>query len=107
MSERTDIVGLGRCLVTAGLLFASALVTAQPVRAAADQCFADWSAAAPVVRREALTSTKDLHEQARARKLGHLVKITLCEAPGGYVYRLVLFDKGRLNNLTVDARLPL
>jgi uncharacterized membrane protein YkoI len=73
----------------------------------ADRCYADWSDAAPVVRREALLPTEMLLQQARLRKLGDLVRITLCEQQGRYVYRLVVASApGRLRNMTVDARQP-
>ncbi len=72
-----------------------------------DRCYPDWSDAAPIVKREQLTSTKDLLQQARAQRLGDLVRITLCEQQGRFVYRLVLLEaKGRVTNLTVDARRP-
>jgi hypothetical protein len=83
---------------------APSVLAAGPV---ADRCYADWSDAAPVVRREALVPTMDLLQQARARKMGDLVRITLCEQQGRFVYRLVVLQaKGQFTNLTVDARRP-
>lgn len=83
---------------------------ASPLQAAdarLDRCYDDWSSAAPIVRREELMPTKDVNEQARARKLGDLVRITLCERRGQFVYRLVLLEpKGRLVEQIVDARRP-
>jgi hypothetical protein len=84
----------------------------RPVGAAAsdsvvDRCYPDWSDAAPIVKREQLTSTKDLLQQARAQRFGDLVRITLCEQQGRYVYRLVMLEaKGRMTNVTVDAKQP-
>jgi hypothetical protein len=72
------------------------------------RCYADWSQAAPVVRREALVATADLHAQAKAQKLGDLVRITLCEEGGRYVYRLLILqpDARTLIQRVVDARQP-
>ena len=72
-----------------------------------DRCYDDWSTAAPIVRREALMPTRDVGDMARTRKLGDIVRITLCERRGQFVYRLVLLEeKGRLVEQIVDARRP-
>jgi hypothetical protein len=82
-------------------------IAAQASGAPADRCFPDWSDAAPIVQREQLTSTKDLLQHVRAQQRGDLVRITLCEQQGRYVYRLVILEaKGRLTNMTVDAKRP-
>lgn len=75
--------------------------------AAADQdkCY-EWSDAAPIVRREKLASAKDVHDQARRRLDGDLIRITLCEEKGEFVYKLIVQDGGKLRNLTVNARAP-
>ena len=74
---------------------------------AADHCFADWSDAGPIVRREALVAVKVVHELARQHKIGDLVKVTLCEENGRFVYRLVVREPtGRIVALTTDARRP-
>jgi uncharacterized membrane protein YkoI len=87
-----------------------ALVLALPVRAApaeASSCFDDWSDAAPVMLQEGLLGTKELHALARQRLPGDLVRITLCQEGGRYIYRLLMRDaRGRLNTVTVDARKP-
>jgi hypothetical protein len=87
-------------------LISGAQASSQP--SAVPRCYADWSQAAPIVRREALVATKDLHELARSRNLGDLVRITLCEDGGRYVYRLVILppDARTLIQRTVDARQP-
>lgn len=79
-----------------------------PVSAASERCWADWSTAAPIVRREALVSTKDLHDLARTRNLGNVVRITLCETEGRFVYRLVVIEPAQraVSNVVVDARQP-
>jgi uncharacterized membrane protein YkoI len=72
------------------------------------RCYADWSQAAPIVRRESLVATAELHQHARTRKLGDLVRITLCEEGGRYVYRLVVLEPTNrtLTQHVVDARQP-
>jgi hypothetical protein len=70
-------------------------------------CFADWSDAVPVVQREALTAVRDIHSLARQRRLGDVVRVTLCSDEGRYVYRLLLREpKGAIVSMMVDARRP-
>lgn len=91
------------------LISAAVLLAAPPVidRAAADSCYADWSVAAPIVRKQGLATVETLARRARAKISGAIVKTMLCEENGGFVYRLVVRDsQGRLSNLTVDARSP-
>jgi uncharacterized membrane protein YkoI len=107
-------MGLGIALLVAGSVTGLA---AQPQPAAlthsahttntADRCYADWSDAGPIVRQEALVAVKDVHELARKRQIGDLVKVTLCEEKGRFVYRLVVREPtGRIIALTTDARKP-
>ena len=71
-----------------------------------DKCY-DWTDAAPIVRREKLASAKDVHQVAREKLDGELLRITLCEEKGQFVYKLVVQQEGgRLRYLTVDARAP-
>jgi hypothetical protein len=91
------------------IISAAMLLAAPPVvdRAVAGGCYADWSVAAPIVRKEGLATVETLARRARSQILGDIVKTTLCEEKGGFVYRLVVLDpKGRLSNQTVDARAP-
>lgn len=72
-----------------------------------DRCFEDWSDAAPILLKEGLVATKDLHERAREHLPGALVQITLCRSGSAYVYRLLVRGPtGRLSMVTVDARHP-
>jgi uncharacterized membrane protein YkoI len=81
------------------------LATATP--AAQSGCYADWSVAAPIVRKEGLATVEALSRLAQARISGDIVKTTLCREKGGFVYRLVIRSpQGRLFNRTVDARAP-
>jgi len=80
-----------------------------PASAAAadsDRCY-NWTDAAPIVRQEKLVSARDMHDLARSKLEGELIRITLCEERGQFVYKLVVKnDGGRVRYLTVDARAP-
>lgn len=92
-------------IVAASILLAAAVLTPLPARAGG--CYADWSEAAPVVIKEGLTTIEALAKTARGKLSGDIVKTTLCEENGGFVYRLLIREPaGRLVNRTVDARLP-
>lgn len=72
-----------------------------------ERCYADWSEAAEIVRTQALVTAKDVHEQARVGRVGDVVRMTLCEEKGRFVYRLVVREaKGQVIKLTVDAKRP-
>jgi uncharacterized membrane protein YkoI len=90
------------------IIFSLIAITATLPRAdATDGCIADWSIAAPIVYKEKLTTVEALSQLAEAKLPGSIVKTTLCEENGSYVYRLVLRDaQGRLSSRTVDARAP-
>ena len=73
----------------------------------AERCYADWSEAAEIVRSKALVTAKDVRERARIGQIGDVVRMTLCEDKGRYVYRLVVREaKGQVIKLTVDAKAP-
>jgi hypothetical protein len=97
-----------RCGRIAAIVTCAISVFTNPAAASSERCWADWSTAAPIVRREALVSTKDLHDLARAKNLGNVVRITLCETDGRFVYRLVVIEPARsaVSNVVVDARQP-
>lgn len=89
------------------LALAAFALPAQVAIAETDRCFEDWSDAAPIMLKEGLVATKDLHDQARLHLTGSLMRITLCRAGSNYVYRLLVRDpSGRLTMVTVDARHP-
>ena len=86
------------------LLLVSAFATD---RAGADNCYADWSVAAPIVRKEGLTTVESLWKLAQSKILGQIVKTTLCKERSRFVYRLVVRNpNGRLVNKKVDSRQP-
>ena len=86
------------------LLLVSAFATD---RASAYSCYADWSVAAPIVRKEGLTTVESLWKLAKSKFFGQIVKTTLCRERNKFVYRLVVRRaNGRLQNKKVDARQP-
>lgn len=87
------------------LALAAVVIASAPARAGG--CYADWSDAAPIVKKEGLTTIEALAETARGKLSGDIVKTTLCEEGGGFVYRLLIREPaGKLVNHTVDARAP-
>lgn len=93
---------IGKLAIICG---AGALLVGPAEPAAADErCYEDWSDAAPVVAAQRLHSARDVHALARDRLDGDVVRIMLCEAQDGFVYRVVLRRRdGRIGNLTVGA----
>jgi predicted small secreted protein len=94
----------------APVLAAPALATTrgapQPV-AIVDQCYTSWSDAAPVVQREALTPVKDVNLMLRQKGMGDLVRATLCEEHGRFVYRIMVRQTGgAVVSMVLDARRP-
>lgn len=91
-------------ILAAVLLLAAALA---PMPLSAGGCYADWSVAAPIVRKEGLTTVEALSRLAASRLAGEIVKTTLCQDNGEFIYRLVVRGPdGKLANRTVDARAP-
>ena len=95
-------------LTTAALAMAAcwlpplaAAAVAQPVK-----CY-EWTEAAPIVAREKLVSAAEVHRQARTEMQGELIRITLCEEGGDWIYRIVVQKGGgKVENRTVNARKP-
>ena len=70
-------------------------------------CFADWSEAGPIVRREGLAPMELVDRLARDRSAVQILRSTLCREHDRYVYRLtVRGGEGTLRTMFVDARHP-
>jgi uncharacterized membrane protein YkoI len=79
----------------------------QEARAVAGtKCWADWSDAAVIVRRETLMPIERANKFARDKHPGaEVIKVTLCEEQGKFVYRLLLRERqGQLKTELLDAR---
>ncbi len=92
------------------IVIAALLAAALPSQSSGGQeqgCIADWSIAAPIVRKEGLVSVEQLSAQIRERLDASIVKTTLCQEKGDYAFRLVVRGaKGELKSLKLDARVP-
>ena len=70
-------------------------------------CYADWSVAAPIVKKEGLVTVEKLTDLARSKLGSEIVKTTLCADGVRYTYRLVVRDaNNQLKTLIVDAHKP-
>lgn len=70
-------------------------------------CIADWSEAAPIVRREGLATMERVGRIMRDGAAMSIVTSALCTSDGRYVYRLIVRGAGgSLRTLIVDARQP-
>lgn len=75
--------------------------------AAAEACLDDWGKAGQIIRQEKLVTIEELSPLALRKGAGDILKSSLCDEQGRYVYRLVVRDpSGRLKNISVDARKP-
>ncbi len=90
------------------LLVAAVAVAGPAVAEGPAKCFASWSEAAPIVKREALAAVEQVSALARPSLSGaEIIKTTLCEEQGRYVYHLVVREvAGQLKLVAVDARRP-
>ena len=92
-------------LLISALLMAAGGAT--PPARAQQSCFADWSEAGPIVRREGLATIERVGRIVRDRDASEIVNSALCTTEGRYVYRLtVRGGQGALKTLVVDARQP-
>lgn len=83
------------------------IVAASAVARAGETCMADWSVAASIVRKEGLTTVEQLIKLAASSGAGSIIRTTLCDTDGKYVYRIVIKgDDGKLKTMIVDARKP-
>lgn len=70
-------------------------------------CFASWTDAAPMVRREGLATIERVHRLARSHAVAEIVNGKLCQDGGRFVYHLVVRDaRGPLKSMVVDAKEP-
>lgn len=68
-------------------------------------CYADWSEAGPVARREALLPVAQILKSVRAERAGRVARVQLCQGRDSFHYRVAVFDVGgSLSWLKVDAR---
>lgn len=86
-------------------LVAMALLGTGPAHAA-NRCINDWSEAAPIVRQEGLYTVERLAKEARGHIDGNIIKTTLCNDDGTWVFRIIVRIKGNLKMMTVNARKP-
>jgi uncharacterized membrane protein YkoI len=72
------------------------------------KCWTDWAEAAVIVRRETLLPVERVNRLAREKHPGaEIIKVTLCEEVGKFVYRVVLRERqGQLQSVLLDARQP-
>lgn len=84
----------------------SPLQSAPPL--AETKCWTDWSEAALIARREVLTPIERINKLARDKHPGaEVIKVTLCEEQGKFVYRLLLRERqGQVKSELMDARQP-
>ena len=94
-----------RPVLTFAVLAAASIGSPPAPKAAAADCFADWSTAAQVVKKESLLTVEQIAAAEAGAVPGQIVKTTLCKEQGGYVYRLVVRGaNGQLRNVVVDAQ---
>lgn len=70
-------------------------------------CYSDWSAAAPVARKERLLTLERLSQKVADKLDGRLLKAVLCRTEERFVYRVVVKKPdGRLGTAILDAKPP-
>jgi uncharacterized membrane protein YkoI len=80
---------------------------ARTAQAGEEPCFADWSVAAPIVKKEGLISVERLSDLVKSKLRAHIVKATLCGKDGAYLFQVVIRpENGKLRTLTLNARQP-
>ena len=95
--------------LTSHAIAACTLAAAIVLPAAAQaNCIADWSEAAPIVRREGLATIEHVGRMARDKAAGQIVSSMLCRDQKRYFYRVVVRQTrgGSLKTLVVDAKEP-
>ncbi len=72
-----------------------------------EHCFADWSKAAELVRKNKIVDVAHLQRLARKAIGGDIITTRLCERGDQYIYRLVVRGSdGLIRQMTVDASRP-
>lgn len=99
-------------LSAGGLAVAAPLLLGAPAAGAEEKtgskCFANWSEAAQVVKKERLVNVEQLNRFAQARLGGRIVRSTLCAIGQRFLYRLIVRPAtGPLKSVAVDARHPM
>jgi len=88
-------------------LVALLLAFATAAEAAPAACLDDWGVASTVVAREQLATVEAVTRLTRDLLSADVVRTALCRDNDRYVYRMVVRGpRGRLRNLSVDARHP-
>jgi hypothetical protein len=94
--------------LTIAMILVFSLALGVRTAAAGDSpCFADWSVAAPIVKKEGLVSVERLSDLVKAKLHAHIVKATLCGKDGTYLFQVVIRpEKGKLRTIMLNARQP-
>ena len=89
-----------RAIIVAAL--AGILVSSASARA--EGCV-PWSQAGPIIAKNGLVPAKSVYQSVQSRAGGKIVKASLCDRGGNFVYKFVVLGAdGVVNNVTVDAR---
>ena len=83
---------------------ATLLVLAAGSRGAVADCLTDWGAAGDIVRANGLQTVEQWSRNFAQQLDGQIIRATLCEEGGSYVYRLVVRDRtGQMKSVVLDA----
>ena len=106
MRNSLSVLWTVAALASAGPATAQVNQLRQEPRVDDARCWSDWSEAAVIVRRETLTPVDRVTKLVRDKHPGgEIIKLTLCEERGKFVYRVVLREKqGQLKSELMDAK---
>jgi hypothetical protein len=95
-------------VIAASIVLATVILAGAGSAQAQDtRCFANWSEAAQVAKKEQLVGVEQLSRFSKAQLGGDIVKSTLCAIGQRFRYRLIVRPKeGPLRSVEVDARKP-
>lgn len=72
--------------------------------AKAETCYADWGAAAEIVKQFNLITVEQLSKADAGQLGGQIIKTSLCKDGDDYIYKIVVRDtKGRLKTVVMGA----